>query len=368
MHLKAYLVKFLVVVTFLLMSSYILFIETEKYESTVVVAIKDLSQEQSVSSFGSLLLSAGSESNQDASLIELYIKSGDMFTLLDRDFNLTAYYSGKDIDVLNRLSNNSLLSMFEVNQKNLIKKYNNDLRIIYDDPSATLEISYAHANPEVAKQIVDRIIYYATRVLNQFDRENSQVVLSFLEKEEEEKYQKFLISIEALLKYQNQHNTIDPKVDVEAKSAILATLEAEVVQKNVEYNSKLQYMNQNTAEMKILTSHINNLNKNIEKIKNQIVGNQKTKELNSNVSDFGLLESKVEFNKQLYVHTLTKLEEVKMLISQNTKNLITVSQSFVADSYSYPEKSNNIFSLLIIFSFIYGILILVIGIIKDHKD
>lgn len=368
MHLKAYLVKFLVVVTFLLMSYYILFIETEKYESTVVVAIKDLSQEQSVSSFGSLLLSGGTESNKDASLIELYINSGDMFSLLDKDFNLTEYYTGEEIDIVDRLSNDLVLPMFEVNQKNLIQKYNNDLKIIYDDPSATLEISYAHANPEVAKQIVDKIIYYATRVLNQFDRENSQVVLSFLEKEEEEKYQKFLISIEALLKYQNQHNTIDPKVDVESKSTILANLEAEVVQKNVEYNSKLQYMNQNTAEMKILTSHINNLKKNIEKIKKQIVGNKKTKELNSNVSEFSLLESKLEFNKQLYIHMLTKLEETKMLISQNTKNLITVSQSFVPDSYSYPEKSNNIFSLLIIFSFIYGIMILVIGIIKDHKD
>lgn len=368
MSLKNVILKLSITILFLSLSVYILFVQTEKYESSTIISIKDLSQEQSISSFGSLLLGASSETSQDASLLQLYIESGEMYTLLDKEFNLTAYYTGEELDMFSRLSNKLLLPMFEVNQKNLIAMYNADLVVLYDEVSGTLEISFAHANPKLAKKILESIIAYGSKVLNGFDRENSQIVLAFLEKEENLKYQRFTESIKNLLTYQNQHKTIDPKIDVESKNTILANLEAEVVQKSVEYNNKQQYLNSNSPEMKILNSSIKHLKQSIVEIKKKIVGTQNNKELNSNVSDFELLQSKVEFNKQLYVHTLTKLEEVKMNISKNSKNLIVVSHPYIPDSYTYPTKLNNILTLLIVLLFVYGVGVMIIHIIKDHKD
>ena len=360
--------KIIFLLLFVYILYYISFLETEKYESNSIVMIKDLSQKQSTSALGSLLLPSGSESTIDARLLEVYIKSDDMFTQLDKEFNLTGYYQSEKIDMIHRLSSKVLLPSYHPNRINLLEKYNQDLLIAYNEPSTTIKISFAHADAKVAQSIVQSIVRYSSQVLNLFEKKNSKVILHFLENEEKKKHQLFLSSLKELLTYQNKNSTIDPKVDIDVKSTILAGLQSELVQKNVEYNTKAQYLNTSSAEMKLLKGNIDYIQNSISKIRQEITGGNGKKELNVNMSDFTLLTSKVEFNKQLYIQTLVKLEETKVLVSQNTKNLIVVTQAQVADSYSYPNKIKDSFSIFIVLSFLYGILTLILRIIRDHKD
>jgi capsule polysaccharide export protein KpsE/RkpR len=334
----------------------------------MTIIIKDLSQEQSVSPFGALLMSSGSEFLKDAKLLEVYMKSNDMYELLDQEFNLTAYYTSDKIDIVNRLSNSFLLPMFEESRVNFLAKYKMDLTIVFDEVSETLEIAFAHSNRKVAQKIVESIVKFAGDRLNYFDRKNSEVVLTFLQEQEKEKYDLFLSSLKKLLLYQNQNHTISPQIEVESKSAILAQLEAELVQHEVSYNSKLQYMNHTVPEMKLLKNTMNNIHKKIKKLKRETVGNQEKQGLNENLSDFELLKSEVEFNKQVYMQVLGKLEETNVLVSQNSKNIIVVSEAKISDSYDYPKKLNDILSAIIIFGLIYGILGFIITLIRDHKD
>ena len=368
MRIKSILFKLFFFSFALSLVYYINFLKTEKYESKMTIIIKDLSQEQSVSPFGALLLSSASNSQQDARLLEVYMKSNDMYELLDKEFNLTSYYSSQTIDVLNRLNNEFILPNFEENRVNFVEKYNADLIVIFDELSATIEVAFAHANSKLAKEIVERIVQYAGSRLNYFDRENSQVVLDFLKKQEEKKYKLFLDSLKQLLVYQNMHNTISPKTEVESKSAILAELEGKLVQQEVSYSSKLLYMNENTAEMRLMKITIVNIKKRIKKIKFEMVGRKNGRRLNKDMSDFELLKSEVAFNKQVYMQTLAKLEETSVLVSQKSKNLIVVSKAKVSDAYVYPKKLKDTLSVLIVLGFIYGILGFILILIEDHKD
>jgi len=350
---------------------YIFFIQTEKYVSQSVVMIKDLSQGQSTSALGALLSPANSKSMTDAKLLEIYIKSSDMFKVLDKDFNLTRYYQSDSIDYLHRLSHNSPLPNLKPTNKNLIDRYNKDLKVIYDEASTTTTIEFAHANSKRAKDIVNKIIFQSSKTLNYLENENTKIILKFLEKQEKEKHKLFIESLEELLAYQNKNKTFDPKVDIEVKNKILADLESQLIKKNVEYNNKAQYLNATTPEMKLLKGNIDYIQKSINKIKSQLTGNshnKQQKELNINMTNFMLLENRVEFNKKLYIQTLTKLEETKVLINQNRKNLIVVINAKESDSYTYPNKIKDSLSIFIILSFLYGIVGLIFMIIKDHKD
>ena len=368
MRFIALFFKFLFLFLFVYSIYYIFFIETEKYSSQSVIIIKDLSQEQSVSPLGSLLLPSGSESMTDAKLLGIYIKSSDMFAILNQEFNLTSYYKSDKIDFFHRLSDSIFLPSYLLNMQNVLVEYNKDLSILYDEASGTIKIGFAHADAKIAQQIVKKIITQSSKILNLFENKNTEVILSFLKKQEIKKHKLFIDSLEELLAYQNKNRTIDPKVDIEVKNKILAGLESELIQKNVEYNSKAQYLNKRTAEMKLLSGNIKYIQKSIRKIKMAITGEKGKKELNANMSDFTVLKSKVEFNKELYIQTLVKLEETKVLVSQNTKNLIVVTKAQVADSYSYPNKIKDSLSILIVLSFLYGIMTLIFTIIRDHKD
>ncbi|CAA6819911.1 MAG: Capsular polysaccharide export system inner membrane protein KpsE [uncultured Sulfurovum sp.] len=369
MNILKYVIKLLFLGLFVLSIYYIFFIETEKYESQSIVMIKDLSEEQSSSALGSLLMAGtSSESMTDAMLLEVYVKSSDMFEILDKEFNFTEYYSGDDIDIFSRLSDSIALPFYSETYENLLLKYTNDLSVVYNEPSNTIKISFAHANAQISKNIVEKITEYSAEILNQFEKENTEVALSFLEKLERKKHALFISSLETLLVYQNKHNTIDPTIDIKSKSTILGGLESELIQKNVEYNSKSQYLNKSTAEMKLLERNISYIQKSIKEIRRKIAGGDGKAKLNVSLSDFSLLKSKLEFDKEVYMQTLIKLEETKVLVNQNRKNLIVVSHPRIADSYIYPNKIKDSVSVLIVLSFIYGILSLIIVIIKDHKD
>ncbi len=359
--------KLLFLLLFLVISFYILTIKTEKFVSSSTVIIKDLSKQQTASMLGSMLLGQGSSVMQDSKLLELYIKSMEMFLALDKEHNLTAYYSSNQIDFIQRLTPNALFSVNAINNENILAAHAKDISLRYDEPSSTLSISYLHANPLSAQSIVKDIITLSSKTLNRFEKENANVALNALLLQEKENKTLFTNSIKQLIAYQNKHHTIDPNVDVQSKSTILASLEGELVQKEVAYKSKLTYLNKSAAEMKLLLSNILHIQKSITKLKKQIAGDGKN-ELNKNVSNFELLKSEVDFNKERYKQTLIKLEETKVSVKQNAKNLIVVTKPTLATTYSEPQKFKDILTLFIILSFLYGIFSLILSILKDHKD
>jgi len=363
-----YLFRLLFLLLLIGVAYYIIEIQSEKYESKTVVMVKNLSQKQVASSALGSLLAGSSSEMKDAKLLEVYMNSYEMYDYVDREYNLTAYYSSKQLDPLYRLYTTNYSLPFQLNRKNLLEKYRSDLGIFYDENSATLKIAFAHVDAKLAQKIVNSITLHAKEMLNFFDKENTQIILKFLKEQEREKYSIFMSSLHTLLAYQSKHRTIDPKVDIASKSQILATLEAELVQKEVDYNSKRQYLSDTSPEMRLMQGNIAYVKQSIAKIKKQITGGKGKENLNLDLSDFSLLQSKVEFDKEVYRQILTKLEETKFMIQQNSKNLIVISHPSLADSYAYPNKIKDILTIYIVLFFLYGILNLIITLIREHKD
>lgn len=348
---------------------YIMFVQTEKYESSTIVMVKDLSKQQTTTPFGAMLLAGTSGVTQDSMLLNLYISSNDMFELLDNEFNLTAYYSGELIDSYSRLYEETFIKTSEINIENLMIRYTDDLILQFDEPSSTLLIKFAHADSKLAQEIVQRIVEYATKMLNIIEQKSSKIVLKFLKELEREKYELFILSQKNLLDYQNRNNFISPIAEVAQKSGILASLEGELIQKEVAYEGKRQYLNQSSPEMKLLKGNLLHIKASIKKIKKEMTGdNINRKHLNQSSADFELLKSELEFNKEVYRQTLGKLEESSIMVSQNAKNLVVIAEAKVADSYIYPNKFKDILTAIILLSLLYGITGLILSIIRDHKD
>jgi len=356
--------KVLFVLIFAFLAIYILKIETERYKSVSIVLLKDLSKKQNMELSG-LALSQTSNTMQDSKVLELYIRSNEMFKHINTMYNLEKYYTGEKLDAYQRLYSDAFLPMYRANKLNLLKKYNDDLSIVFDEPSGTLSLSFVHTNPETAQSILKEIITYSDIIINKFDKENSKVSLGFIKKQKEEDKTNFNKSIKKLIAYQNKHHTIDPNLDVSRKNTILANLEAELIKMEVEYSSKSKTYNLNGSEMKILNATISNIKKSISRVKSEMVGSG---DLNANVFNFELLRNNMVFNKEIYKQALTKHEEVKLEVSQNAKHLVTISNPTLPDGYSYPNKVWDLFTLFVILVFLYNILITIMAIIEDHKD
>lgn len=356
-------------ILFFAIATYIVSIETEKYESVAVVSLKDLSKKQEVS-LGSLLMGQGSDIIKDSKILEFHMGSYEMYDHLNVKHNLDHYYGSEDIDAYQRLYKNAFLPAFRVNRENLLKAYNKDLFVIFDNLSQTLTLKFAHADKNTSRQILKEIITFSDETINVFSRESARISLKFISDQAEENRGLFIQSIKHLISYQQEHQTFDPSLDVERKNTIMAEMEAELAKKEVEYSSKRKTgWNINGFEMKTLRANIVDIKHSIQKLKDQLSGNRKdTPELNVNVFDFEVLKNEMEFAKEVYKETLINQEKLKIEVNQNAKHLIVISKPTLPDSYSYPDKVWDVFTLLLTLLFLYSILATAITILKDHRD
>ena len=106
---------------FLVGAYYISTIESEKYQSDSIVLLKNLDKKTNLN-LSQIISGATSSNFQDSKILELYIRSYDMFSYLDKEDNLTKYYSSKELDFLQRLYKDTKIPYFKLNKKNLLKK------------------------------------------------------------------------------------------------------------------------------------------------------------------------------------------------------------------------------------------------------
>jgi len=351
---------FLFLIPFILGSIYIVHFESELFKSSSTILIKDLKSPQvNTNMLGSLFQNASSNM-QDSKLMEKYIYSWEMFGMIDREFNLTKHYMSRDLDFLQRKYSFSRPDSF-------YNLYQDRLEVNYDELSTTLDIAFLHTNPKRAKEILEFIIKEAEKRLNRFNKENGKELLKFLREQVKKNKEILFKSIEKLLEYQNKHKMIDPSIDIKSKSRIIAGLEKQIIQKEIEYSNLIKYMNRNTVEVKSLKSQIKNLKRKLNSVKSKLSGSNK-KELNRNLFEFERLKSDVEFNKERYKQTLIQLDLALIEATQNAKNFITVIKPTLPKSYYKPDKIKNIFTLFIVLFLFYGIASMIYAIIKDHKD
>ena len=352
-------------------SFYIFFVKTEKYESNSVVTIRDLTNKQSVSALGAMILGQGDvKTQQDSELLTLYMKSQEMFEVLDREFNLTRYYSGEMIDPVQRLYLDAPLSPWRLNRENLLKRYQEDLETVYDNLSGTLQISFYHADPQRAKEIIHRIIKHSGEALNSFDKKNASILVTFLKQQEERYRQRYQESIKKIIQFQNRVGLIDPEINIQAKSELLAQLESELIKMEVEYQAKRVRLTPSSTELKVLKKQLEKIRQKIRSLKSTLAGGsgKKGMKLNQDKFAFEILKSELAFNRELYRQTLIKLEDAKISASQNAKNLIVIVRPALPEQPTRPDKIREILSLLFVLIFLYGIIKVSLALLREHKD
>lgn len=307
---------------------------------------------------------------KDSKVLELYMASYEMYDLLDAKYALSDYYVSDNLDGYQRLYADALLPAFRANRENLLKAYNKDLFVTFDTTSQTLELKFAHADRNVSQNILQDIIKFSNRTINTFSSESAKVSLSFINDLVKENRALFITEIKKMIIYQNKHYTIDPNLDVERKNTILAELEADVTKKEVEYSSKRKTnWNVNGYEMRTLKANIVDIKQTIKQMKEELSGSKNNaKELNVNVFDFEVLKNEMEFAKEVYKETLINQEKLKIEVSQNAKHLVVISKPTKPDSYTYPDKVWDLFTLFLTLFFLYSIVMTAMTILRDHKD
>ncbi len=345
---------------FLLSMLYILFIKSELYLSSASVIVKDINKNPQESMGLSLLGVGTSTQMQDAFVLEQYLASFDVFDVLDRAFRLGEHYHSEALDPFERLYASS-------RREDLLELYNKRLQINYDEISGILTIGFLHTSAEEAKKIVAFLVARAESQLNHYNQLRAQKQLTFIEGELEKSRAKLEASIRELELFQNENRLLDPAVEAQSTNAIIANLEANLVEKKARYNQLLSYMNRDNIEVVQLDAEIREIKKALRQLKSSLSGKGEGK-LNATMVAYEKLIRQVDFDTEVYKQNLAQYEVAKVESVKEAKTLTVLTQPNLPDDYAKPEKLRESITLLLVLLLGYGILSLVITIVRDHKD
>ncbi len=348
-------------VIFSVLSFYFLVIKAELYESKTDLIVRDLSSNSTTSSLGLSLLGMGSSSQlQDSKIVEAYLKSLDIYLLLDKKFHLTEHYKSNALDIIERLDEDETM-------EEVLAFYNARLIIFYDEISGILSISFLHVDKEKSKEILEFLVQHVEEQINAFNRRKALKQLKFVESAFNNAKQKMNDSSKNVEAYQNSHLLLDPQAEASASSGMIAELEASLLQKRIEYSTMSGYLKESTYELKALKKEIEEISHTIAKERKGLTGTSGDR-LNKVLFEYEKLKLQLEFDTEVYKNALLQLETTKIDVLKEAKTLSILSKPNLPDGYAYPNKPKVFITILIMMLLLYGIFSMLGSIIRDHKE
>lgn len=359
---KTMKIKYIFLFIFIILNIYYLLIKTELYESKTALIVRDMSQSTASSSLGLSLLGLSSDSSQlqDSKIVEEYLKSLDVYKMVDEKFNLTEYYKSDAIDFVGRLSS-------DATAEEVLEFYNKHLNVYYDEVSGILSIAFSHNTPKKAQEILEFLVENVEYQINEFNRTKAKKELAFVEKEYLDAKKKMEDSSTKLEEYQNTNLLLDPTNQATSSTSIISGLESQLTQKKIEYSAKKNYLNDNSFELVSLKNEIDEIELSIKNQKKKLSGGQNDR-LNKILFAYEKLKLQLEFDTEVYKNILIQLETTKIDSVKNNKTLSILSKANLPDGYTYPDKPKVFVTILILTLLLYGIVSMLGSIIRDHKE
>lgn len=355
---KQYLFLIIVVLPVFVLIFYYVLIASDKYLSEAKISVKETGQQQT--SFNIGFLSVGNPTaREDAMYLKEYILSYDMLDYLDKRLNLKKLFQDKSIDFISRL-------VSDATHEEFLEYYQDHVDVLYDEISSVLTVRVYAYKAEDAKNINDAILEQCERYMNDVSHKIARDQMNFIEDEVLYTGKKMQIAKNRVVQFQNTYKILDPTSQAEAASTLVAQLEQQLASQEAQLKSLLSYMNENSLQVQALKTQINALKQQIESEKTKVTGGGNSK-LNKILAQYMDLKLESDFSMDLYKSTLAALEKTRVDASRKLKNLVVIASPNLPDEALYPKKTYNTVLVTILLLIVYGIIRVLLGIIKEHK-
>lgn len=347
-----------VVLPLIFLMLYYFFIATEKYESISMVTIKYTGQPSTTFNIG-IFSFVNPAVREDALYLKEYILSYDMLDYLDQKLKLKNLFQDKKIDFWQRLP-------ADVSKEEFLKYYKKRIvKVIFDDTTGILTVKTYAFTPEDAKRINEAILEQCERFLNGISHKIAFEQMNFIENELNSAYQRMQNAKADLINFQNTYGVLDPSQEAQAIATLIAQLETQLATYEAQLKNLLTYMSEESFQVQALKSQIKALKEQIEKERSRLVGGNTR--LNRVAAEYLNLKLKVDFLTDVYKATLSAYETTRVEASRKLKNLAIIASPNLPEEPLYPRKAYNLSIATILILLFYGILKIILGIIKEHR-
>ena len=358
-RINQWLFVILVIAPWIAIICYMLMFAAPRYVSTSNVVVKQVS-EQGVSATGiSALLGVNNTNRDDAVYLTEFILSTDLVNKLDQRFNFRESYHLDGRDFINEIDQ-------EASQEELVDYYKKRVSVSLDEVSSILTVSTQGFTPEFALELNQAILEESERFVNDISNKVASDQLTFVTTQVTDAENRLNEAKQRLLDYQNTNEVFDPQTNAQIVNQVLATLQGQLSSLRTEERQLLSYLNPEAPQVVSLRSQIASVERQIREEQAKLTSPRNSR-LNAQAAQFESLKADVEFANELYKLALTSFESARIEAVRKMKNLVIITSPHAAEDAQYPRYLYVIGTSLALLLILYGFVVLILAIIRDHS-
>lgn len=347
-----------VLLPWLLTIGYVYQIAKPRYVSSASVVVKQVNSEQVSAGGISALLGINATSKEDAVFLTQFIQSDDMINKLDGSFDFRRHYHTGSGDIINELPK-------DATQEELREYFKKRVKVELDDLSSIVTITTEAFEPDYALKLNEAILVESENFVNRISRQVAAEQMAYSENQLKSAEVRLHEAKQTLIDYQNTNEIFDPQTNAQIVNQVIAGLQSQLSSLRTEERQLLSYLNLEAPQVVAIKSQIEAVEKQIKEEQAKLTSPIDSK-LNEQALIFEGIKANVEFANELYKLSLTAVEKARLEALRKMKNLIVLSSPYKAEEALYPRHAYVILTSLAFYLMIYGFVLLLLAVIRDH--
>lgn len=359
-RIRAYLVA--VLLPTLVLAIYYGFVATDRYVSHARLVVEG-DDALPISALALGFLGGGqSEAAIDAELVRSFIESPALLDKLDKELALREHYSQPSIDTFSRLS-------ADASAEDFLAFYLDHVSIAIEEKAPIFELTVQAFDPMFARKLAEAITRQSEVFVNDVGQSLAREQVNFVHAEVEKANERMRAETRQLINLQNQNKMLDPAIEAQAISQIIAGLQQEQARLRAELKALESYLSPTASEVVAMRKKIAAVSSQIEQERaKQVRAGESNSALNDLVLAFKENELTVQVALDVYQGSLKSLEAAKLEASRKVKFLVRISPPTLPDESTQPRGLYNVVTAFVLFNLLFWIGGLLIASIRDHRE
>jgi capsular polysaccharide transport system permease protein len=337
-------------------------IASDRYvsEAHVLIQRTDLSSGQTMD-FGALLTGVSGGNRNDQLLLRDYLLSADMMRRLDEKLGLRAHYSSSQWDVFTRLWDK------DVPAEKFQRYLQSRISVTYDEYNGVLVIQAQAYEPKMAQAIAMQMVQDGETYMNAMAHALASGQVAFLENQVAKLGQDAQQERQKLLAMQNEKGLVSPQATAESMVGVVAKLEASLTELRTRRSALAGYLTPTAPSIVETDLQIAALQKQIAEEQARLASPHGDT-LNKTVEEFQRQQMAAQFAMDVYKTALVALERGRVEATRALKKVSIIQNASLPEYPLLPRRLYNIVVSILMTALLAGILVLIMAIVRDHRE
>jgi capsular polysaccharide transport system permease protein len=294
-------------------------------------------------------------------MVANFVRSRNLVQELDNNGWLRSFYAKPFADFFSRFEPRG-------SYERLWKYWQKMVSVSVDRISGLVMVRVLAFKPDDALSIVREIRRSAERMIDQSSRRARADELRLSEEDLARARQRYTDALVALRQVREDEHTVDPEKTISAAASTLVSTVREKLSLERDREVSLRVLSPSAPQLQVLSQRLQALNDQVAALNRSLTSqNEADRTAADSISRFEQRELERRFAEKLLEISQASYERARLEVARQHLYLITFVEPVKPDKAEYPKRLRSIALVSICAAFVWGVVLLLIATIKDHK-